>query len=375
MRFAVTVAPVFSEDRGSAADTMLASVLGQAPSIAAMMGDLIEPIIREREAIRDHLLLSGHLSATPSYAPTTPLICTDGALTSSPLSIGDHYATLSVAVESTKGRLNLRDHKAWSTFVPHSPSSDKLASAVMLTHELALAATAPDTALVVLDGSHATAITTIADLLANTDKTTVRRYLDVVTQKDVYDWIVAVMTSNHIVAQQKHDSSTHLWDALTAAGLHLTGTGLPDKPLASLILEPGEALTHPSCAPAWETTAAHLSTAASGTLRGALRDLLEPLVVGRSIRVSHVKPPHAQLALRVEHKADLAGQALAACFASLAHDTVAPHVQEPVVQYMADKMAKNVASASTIQLESARIEAGLGGHADLLPYVLHYYRT
>lgn len=353
---------------------MLADIIDASPSIATMMDALIGPILNERQHIRDHLHDEGHIHTLPTSSLTTSIACVDGALTSSPLAIGDHHCTLSVALTSTRGNVEVTDKRAWAMFLAHSPEADLLAKAVMLTNELILAATT-SAEITLLDGSHATHVSAITDLLANaTTRDTYNHYLDAVGgHQVVLDAVTHALTSPTVASQQKQDSSTNLWGAL-AATLNLTGTGLPDKPLASLILDEGEALTHPASTPSWHTVERNTRGATPGRLSGDLRAIIEPLA-DRHIAVSHVRPHASPFALRVEHKATDDTFGLLDMLAAISSDCAAPHVQEPFVQYLADKVAKSVSAAATLQLETARIDAATAGHPELVPYVLHYFRT
>lgn len=355
---------------------MLADVIDSSPSIAAMMDDLVGPIITERQQIRDHLHANNYVRSLPPNSMTTTISCVDGALTKTPLAIGDHHCALSVAVDSRTGEVDVAGKRSWATFLAHSDASDKLAKAVMLTNELILAAEATQRSpLTLLDGSHATHITAITDVLGNTNAATCERFLDAVGGPQVlHDTIRATITTPTLLSQQKQDSSTNLWDAL-ARDLNLTGTGLPDKPLASLILDDGEVLTHPACEPAWSNVAANVATAKPGTLRAAISDLVQPVAQNKTIIVSHIKPRSSEFALRIEHKATPDSYTELDMLAAIADDCAPPHVQEPFVQYIADKVAKSVSAAATLQLETARIDASSAGYAELVPYILHYYRT
>lgn len=353
---------------------MLASVIDSSPSLADLMNDLIGPIIKEREAIRDYLGAQGYISTLPDGQPLTPIGCTDGACTSSPLAIGDHNTTLAVAVQANGNAYDVAGHRSWAAFHAHTASSDALIKAVMMTHELDLLSVLDPYGIAIIDGSHATHITAITDLLANGDQQSITAFTNAIAPETITAAIEYALTNQRVVAQQKQDSSTAIWDDCSR-NLLLTGTGLPDKPLAALILNNGEALTHPGSKPAWDRVRRHVTGAKDGTLLKQISDLVAPVVTQDQLVVTHLKPEASDFALRVEHKASLDDFTTTDYLLAIAHECAAPHVQEPFVQYLADKFAKNVSAVSGLQLETARMDTAEAGYPELLTYVLHYYRT
>lgn len=353
---------------------MLEEVINAAPSLAELMNTVVRPVTQNREALRTHLLNRGYIRELAPASPSAIVGCTDGASVTSPLALGDHHSTLAVAVQERDGAADIAGHRSWTSFTPHTSASDLLAKAVMMTHELELLSTLDPGGVAMLDGSHTTHVGAITDLLANGDEHGLSAYSQMFTPNAVADAIEYALTTETVVAQQKQDSSTAIWDACAQA-IGLTGRGLPDKPLAALILEPGEALSHPRCVPSWERIRRNVINAPAESLRTKIKDLVAPVALDGQARVTHLKPHGSDFTLRIEQKSTLAPAAAANQLAAISRDCPAPHMQEPLVQYLADKFAKSISAAASLQLDTACLDIAAAGHNELLAYLTHRYRT
>lgn len=354
---------------------MLRDVLESAPSLSALVRNVVQPIQAERQAIRELLLDGGHITPLPDEPPLYSVGAADGAYVASPLAIGDHLCTLAVAVKGGRAEadVDITGHRAWSDFQPHTAAGEDLAKAVMMTDELTLLAGFDSDVVTVIDGSHITHLISIIYALGNTPEPALTPLME--RAETLIEASDHVAKAANVVACPKSDSSTALW-AYCASHLSLRGHGLPDKVLASLVLNSGEVLANEKPSPAWERLN-YTQGRATGQPRALVDRLRQSASAMRSegIRVFHAKPHGASLALRIETKATADEFDLADQIAALCNDCEPPHIQEPLVQYLADIFAKSVSTGADVQLETARLDMAEAGETDYLEHLLRYYRT
>lgn len=366
---------------------MLAAVIDSSPDLSARIQGLVGPFRDEREAIRDRLLGEEsedemRIVALPTETAYSAVGACDGGSVVSTLALGEHLATLSVAVRSTPdGDMAITGHRSWSDFLTHEggDAAALLTEAMMLSGELALLPTLDDTRTVaVIDGSHVTPLIAINLALASNDSR-VRAEMVALVDEGLVDWVRYAVDTPTVVACPKFDSSTDLWDRFRHLMPHLRGNGLPDKVLASMLLEPGEMLVsrRDSAIASWRylyDTLGRVSDPETQAVRRDLAAAVEPLRSAPYIRVFHAKPEGAATAIRVEVKPvdDFDTYDM---IAAVANDCAPPFLQEPVAQHLADTLAKTVSSAADFQMERTRLDLAEAGDTALLDFLLRHYRT
>lgn len=359
---------------------MLGEALSRTPPLAAPLRDAMIPLAKQRSHLRSTLGELGALKSLPDDGAYLSLTAVDGAYAMTPLFIGDQINVLALSVSSAldTGSVAIEGYKTISEFFPHSPASETYAKVAMLSSELLLAADAagvsPDS-VTVLDGSHTTAVIAVLEGLA-LEGSPAHEYIcaDVMS-----DQIVAalekVASSEEVVACPKSDSSTELSDFIAGQGVTLP-LRLPDKVLASLVLDPGEVLDLPRSVAPWSQydVASHQVTSLHGkALRDRILKACTPMREG--LRVAHVKPVGASTAVRVETKGGLDDFATLDYWQAVADDCAPPHTQEPVAQYIADHLAKNVSELSKVQLDEARLDLAESADDGFLEFLVRSYRT
>lgn len=371
---------------GMVAPEMLAAVLDGSPDLAQRIRSMVAPVQREREAIRAYLLGSDdgddvHIAPLPTDSAYTAVGACDGGFVLNSLALGDHVSTLAVAVRSClSGVMQIAGHRAWSDFLTHhSDDAAVMTQAVMMAGELSLLSSLDDGRTVtMIDGSHVTPLIAVNVALASTEQR-VRDEVYALADDGLVDWVRYAAESPTVVACPKFDSSTDLWTALRGRMPSLAENGLPDKVLASMVLEPGEMLVSRRDAgvASWRRLYDTVGRSSDDKARALAQDLVgaaEALRRTPHIRVYHLKPVGAAAAIRVEVK-PVDDFETADVIAAIGNDCAPPFVQEPVAQYLADIMAKSVSAAANFQMESARLALADAGETSLLDFLLRRYRT
>lgn len=359
---------------------MLGDALDQVTPLAGSLRAAIAPLVQQRSRLRSTLESLGALRELPTDGAYISLTAVDGAYTVAPLFIGDQVNVLALAVSSDlgSGSVAIEGYRTVNEFFPHSPASETYAKASMMGAELILAAASAETtadALTVLDGSHSTAPTAILEGLT-LEGSPVCEYLctDVMSDQIVSS-LEAVALANGVVACPKADSSTEVCAFIEKQGIEVP-VRFPDKVLASLVLEPGEILALDESVAPWarhDVISQQITSPRARTLRDKLVEVSEPLRAGLS--VAHVKPRGGTTAVRVETKAGLDDFATLDYWQAVADDCAPPHTQEPVAQYIADHLAKNVSELSKVQLDEARLDLAERADDGLLEFLVRSYRT
>lgn len=359
---------------------MLGAALDQVTSLSNPLRAAVAPLSQQRSHLRNTLGNLGALIELPDDGAYAPLTAVDGAYAVSPLFIGDQVNVLAISVSSDlgTGSVDILGYKTINEFFPHSPASEAYAKAAMLSAELILAENAagrPGDAITVLDGSHTTAMTAILDALTS-DGSPAHEYMcgDVMSDQ-IVSAVENVTRSEAVVACPKADSSTEVCDFIEQQGIDVP-MRFPDKVMASLLLEPGEVLALAESAAPWARldVASHQITSSRGQALGArLLDASAPLRKG--LRVAHVKPRGGSTAVRVETKASLDEFVTLDYWQAVADDCAPPYTQEPVAQYIADHLAKNVSELSKVQLDVARLDLAESAEDGLLEFLIRTYRT
>lgn len=364
-----------NENTSTEIHDMLGSIIDTMEPLAASLTQQLGPIQEQTRDIRTTLTDSGALQPLPTDPSYLSIAAVDGAYTTSRLSIGDQTNVLAVAIRSDLDTraVNIMGYHPDSQFMPHSPYTDLYAQVAMLSAELTLLdETTGDDVISIIDGSHLGAATTILEALTYEEGNPAH---DLVTNQaeTILPALANMAASETILACPKIDSSTELHDHLAQHGYTLP-TRFPDKVLASLILEPGESLNLPACQPPWErfeATAHHVVSETGRPIRDRIIDILTPLKTDHGLTITHTKPHYSPTSLRIETKATVDPFEATDYHQAITEDCLAPHTQEPVAQYIADTLAKNVSNIATAQLETARLD--LAQNPNINPAVLELF--
>lgn len=350
---------------------IVAAMLDQMGSLLPHVAQIIAPIEAARDRIRGYY--GDRITVLPELgAPFTPVTAIDGANITDRLVVGDRVATLAVAVRTDPtGAAAVLRHHAWHDLHPHTPDLDTLARAVMMTDELSLLDAAHED-MALIDGAFPTHLIGIAAGLASTDETTREVVIERVNGDGVLGAIPLLARPN-VVACPKSDSSMALWDGC-AQDLDLVGRGLPDKALASLILHPGEVITLPSAALPWQAfhaTIAKVSDPRARAVAHTLAAAAVPVIGDGTAQVMLTVPRGGTFAVKVEMPAATDAFTAADNLATIVAHIPAPHLQEPLPQYLADTVAKSLSAAAAAHMQQLRLDVA---NHDLthLPYLTGY---
>lgn len=360
-------------------DEMLGEVMDSLPQLANELREGIAPLRAHRDRIRAALTDAGALHVFPDEPSYLSLSAVDGAYTLAPLFVGDQINTLAVSIRSTlgTGALSIEGHLGAAAFRPHSPGNELLAKCMMMCAELdLLAAPRGDEHLVIVDGSHLTAVCAIFEALAAPGTPAYEYVMDDDVAELAESALATLATSEEVIACPKSDSATALNEFVRGLGV-VAPLALPDKVLASLVLEPGEVLDYPDSSPPWgryDLLSHQITSRDAISVRDRLAAALLPLrEVG--VRVAHTKPRGGSTALRIETKASVNDFAALDYWQAVADDCAPPYTQEPVAQYLADHIAKGVSDLAQVQVDSARLDLAEGADPELLEFLIRTYRT
>lgn len=359
---------------------VVAALLHDAPSLLERSRSMIEPVQQERDAIRDHFAAQNRLIPLDDEPGGFQVGCTDGGYTTSPFIIGDHVATMSVAVaQRDEGQaVGVVGHRQWSDFRGHSPDTETLAKAVMMAHEIELLATLPEDSVKIIDGSFLTHLTAIYTGLASSEEAVREATMKVVSTPEFTAGLREAVTNPLVVACPKSDSSTALWTE-AAQSLGLAPTGVPDKALATLLLQSGEVLKAGPESFSWERlhlARTHVTDAQAKAVADNLMTISAPLVGMGTVNPVFVKPHGSNLCTRIEAKESLTSFDLDDVIVSIGETVTSPFMQEPLAQYVADIFAKQVSTGTSVQVENLRLDLeALDGSKDFIDYFIRYYRT
>lgn len=359
---------------------VVSALLQDAPSLLDRSRAMIEPVQQQRAAIRDHFTTQNRLHPLSDEPGGFQVGCTDGGYTTSPFIIGDHVATMSVAVaQRDEGQaVGVVGHRQWSDFRGHSPDTETLAKAVMMAHEIELLAALPEDSVKIIDGSFLTHLTAIYTGLASSEASVREATITAASTPEFQAGLREAVTNPLVVACPKSDSSTALWDE-AAQTQGLAGTPIPDKALATLLMHSGEVLRAPADAFTWgrlTLTRAHVTDPRAKTVADELTTITAPLVTEGTVNPVFVKPHGSNLCTRIEAKNTLVSFDLNDVVTSIAETVIAPFMQEPLAQYVADIFAKEVSTGTSVQAENLRLDLeALEGSQDFIDYFIRYYRT
>lgn len=353
---------------------IVAQLVTETPSLADHVRSVVDPIRTDRARIREHFESQDAIDTLDQTLAYHPLGATDGSYLTGQAVAGDFLATLSVATsQDPTGAVSIHGHRHWSDFRAHNPDNDALAKAVMMLHEQTLLADLPNDTIKIIDGSHVTPLIAICLGLASPQEATREHLIDLAMAEDLADVVTTIAQDDKVVACPKSDSSLDLWrDCSTALGL--SGHPLPDKALATLILEPGEVLSHNRTPPdSWRHLAAvesRVTDRRAQLISGRLATAIAPLRDGQ-VTVHHAKPVGGANVIRVEtHPGQ--GFAEPALLASVTASVHTPFIQEPLVQHLADLFVKNLSTLTDVQMEETRLALAEHGDPAYLEYLTNY---
>lgn len=358
---------------------VIASLLRDSPSLLSRSQDLIGPVRREREGIRAFFQEKGMLSVMDEQGGGYQVGCTDGGYTTSPFIIGDHIATMSVAVtqRDDANTVGVVAHRQWSDFRGHSVDAEALAKGVMMAHEVELLAALPADSVKMIDGSFLTHLTSIFMALSSPEDD-VREVVGAAVSTEGFERGLREMAENpRVIACPKSDSATFLWSTCSQA-LGIQGGSIPDKALANLVLESGEVL---NAGPAfsWERlrmAKAHVTAPEAKKIAERIWGIIEHLLAKGTVNVYFAKAHHSNLALRIEAHSGLDPFEAEDIIASVCDTVTSPFLQEPLPQYVADIFAKKVAVGTSVQIENLRLDLdSIPDSRDIVDYFVRYYRT
>lgn len=364
---------------GTGVHEMLGEALDAAPQLAAPLREAVGPLSDQRIRLREALGELGALQTLPDDEGNyLSIAAVDGASTITQLFIGDQINVLALAVRSDlrSGAVAIRGHRSSSRFLPHSPGSDVYAKAAMFGAELELlTAVAEEDVVTVVDGSHSTAPTAINEALVAEGSPAYDHICDDLISDQVISSLDVLAGSEGVVACPKSDSSTEISQFIEAQGVHLP-LRFPDKVLASLVLEQGEVLDLRECRAPWmqyDITAHQVTSSRGRALSDRIARACESLREG--LRVAHIKPYGSATAIRIETKASINDFDTCDIWQAVAEDCEPPHTQEPVAQYIADHLAKNVTEVAKVQLDTARLDLAESADDALLEFLVRSHRT
>lgn len=352
---------------------LLASLIAQAPSLDQEIRCHVEPIRLDRERIRQHFQDQGKISQYDPTLNTLSVGAADGASAMTQTLIGDAMSCVSLSALNGKGGLRVIDHRQWSTFLPHAQHNKPLLTAMMMTYEQALLHAIPEGNVKIIDGAHVTPLIAIAVGLAIRDDDARETLVQTSLDEDIPQIVSDLSRDPLVVACPKSDSSIDLWKECENA-LGLKGHPLPDKVLASLILDQGEVLTTTRKTPAtWRVLFSNLGKvhdARAKVIASKIDQSIRPLYEA-DLTVCHAKPAGAPTAIRMEFHPEAAfdQQEMVASVCSSVH---APHVKEPLTQHIADVFAKSVSPLAEVQMERTRLALAEMGALDYLQYLTNY---
>lgn len=357
---------------------MLGEALDSTPALSAEVRTAVSPLLSHRESLRSTLRDSGAIRELPNDGSYLSLTAVDGACAVSPLFVGDQVNVLAASVSSDldTGDVEILGYRTINEFLPHSPATELFTKAAMFSAELSLAAEfSRDDSLVVLDGSHASALITVVEALAASGSAAYEYICSDVISDEVIRAAQRVADNESTVACPKSDSSTELSDVVESQGVKVPAK-FPDKVLASLLLDPNEVLDLKSATAPWDAydvISRHVTSSQGKEILAALTPSVERL--RGSLRVAHIKPEGSPTAVRVETKSSLDDFATMDCWQAIADDCAPPHTQEPVAQYIVDHIVKNVSELAKVQLAEARADLAEGADDRLLDLLIRSYRT
>ena len=383
-------------DIESTTSVMLRDLLADAERIAADAHRLLAPMGVARAGLRQGLLDRGLIVpiADPGPPPLS-IAAVDGGSVREPLYVADLMVIVAASAEgmTSVGGHELH-HSHWARIVTHESENDRVLSAAMASHELALINRLGHD-LRILDGSTTSPVLTLWGGMNTRSVAARETVVDLIT-----DEVLAAIhglgdpqhraNSGRIVAMPKSDSSTYFMDIYERAfGLVLPGG---DRFMAAQVLEPGEMLyprhaaEHANLpigiderAPEYLRKKAHQLAEAVTPIRDAAHD-------GRLV-VTYLKPESADTVLKVEvlvpeplssHKQPAtSGAALdevRLVGRYLSDETPGPHMQEPFAQYAVDLAAKSVSVGATA-LNTSMLASLPEGADSYLPLLVRNYRT
>lgn len=360
---------------------VVAALLKDSPSLLERSRAMIEPIQAERDSIRAHFTDSGRLTSLADEPGGFTVGCTDGGFTTSSFVIGDHVATMSVAVaQKDEGNaVGVVAHRQWSDFRGHSPDTETLAKAIMMAHEIELIAMLPQDSVKIIDGSFLTHLTAIYTGLASSEESVREQVVKAVATEGFKTGLRAVVSDPFVVACPKSDSTLSLWDEAVQALSLPRSVGVPDKALATLILGPGEALTGTPESFSWERLTlarAHVTDPRAKAVVEDLTLITTPLTRAGTITPIFVKAPASNLCTRIEVKDTLNTFDREDVVLSISDTVTAPFLQEPLAQFVADIFAKQVSVGTSVQWENLRLDLeNLEGSRDYIDYFIRHHRT
>lgn len=364
---------------GSGVHEMLGEALDAVPTLAAPLREAVRPLSDQRIRLREALGDLGALQPLPDEEGNyLSVAAVDGASAISQLFIGDQINVLALAIQSDlrSGAVAIQGHRSINQFLPHSPGNNTYAKAAMFGAELELLTTVSgEDVVTVVDGSHSTAATAINEALTFEGSPAYDYICDELISDQLIAAFDALAGREDIVACPKSDSSTEISEFIEAQGIHLP-LRFPDKVLASLVLEQGEVLTLSQCDAPWmqyDITADHVTSSQGRAIRDRIAQACAGLRDG--LRVAHVKPHGSATAIRIETKASINDFDTCDYWQAVAEDCEPPHTQEPVAQYIADHLAKNVTEVAKVQLDTARLDLAESADDGLLEFLIRTHRT
>lgn len=351
---------------------MVAALVADAPSLVDAVREVIAPVQSERAAIRAYF--EDKIRPVDTTGDPIPIGAADGAWVMNQTIVGDYLTTFALSLlVGLDGTTTIHDQHHWPGFVSHSSDNEAMAKAIMMAHEQIALAQLPDNALKIIDGSHVTPLVAMNLALASETPHVRANVLEVATEGGLADALAQNVADDYVIACPKSDSSLDLW-GMIKSDLSLYGAPMPDKALASLILEPGEMLVdHRTPPQSWRylyATQGKATDPRAKIMTNRITEAFEPLARGR-IGVYHIKPEGSASVIRAELHPDLDFLS-PDMLASLAASVAVPFVQEPLAQHLVDTLAKTISPLAALQLEEARLSLVDAGEEDLLPYLANH---
>lgn len=375
---------------------MLEGLLAEATRIATDAHDLLAPMGLARDALRGRLRDQGLIVPIGDPHPTPLAIAAvDGGSVREPLYIADLMVLVATSAEGMTSTGGHRLHQShWCEILTHEAENDRVLSAAMAAHELALIDRLTHD-LRILDGSTTSPIITLSAALNLRSATALDLVADLLTDEVLAAiWGLGDPTRRthpgRIVALPKSDSSDYFIRDYRDLGLPRLPGG--DRFMAAQVLEPGEML-YPRRASEHQHLPLSIPKGAPAHIQDkahALREAVTPIrdiAAQDRLVVTYLKPETSDTVIKAEllvpepipdlraptlTSAALAEAQLIARY--LSDETPGPHMQEPFAQYAVDIAAKSV-SAGTEALNQAMLAALPEGAETYLPLLMRSYRT
>ena len=348
---------------------LLHEILNNTDAVAETISDLLsvnqDQLARWAQKLHEDGLIRDINQADKSPAS---VMAVDGSCISEKMTAADLLIAVAVGVEGATPKMTPQielmgnQYHAWSRVLSHEEYNTKLLQGVMHLMEMIILSDS-ENQIVIMDGSHITPIIKINSLLSAKEEGAGEEYVQALREflktkfnriiPDIPDIFRRVFTDKRIISITKYNSSKDFIDGVA----HLSGeTKLDDKAFFSLVLRTNQYTCPQSFAQSklererWDAIhiICNLRVPEADQLNHQFKSILRPISTkgnqASSLYYLYFKPVE-KIAYRIEIKEELAKDqaALENMLYNLKWQTAFPFMIEPLPQFMADNMAKQVA--------------------------------